>query len=251
MFTTTEFTTSLKIAPSNPNTLYVAGIDFFYVSEDGGNNWQMRPLPFPNTAGSGTLAVHPLMPNVILAHIVDYGAGGGILKSLDGGSSWGWAFVFGPADCYAIEFDSANPNIIYAGGSSSSARQSEGVYKSTDGGMNWSFFSISKSTTNIIRALAIDPVNAANLYAGTDDGGVYKSNDGGRKWKAFNSGLTNLSVSELAFDLSGRFLHAATEAGVFSVRVREDSPTSASATISGTIADGTGASPENPYNYRK
>jgi photosystem II stability/assembly factor-like uncharacterized protein len=39
-----------------------------------------------------------------------------------------------------------------------------------------------------IRSLAVDPTNAARIYAGTD-AGVYSSTDGGNNWKALTDGL--------------------------------------------------------------
>ena len=93
------------------------------------------------------------------------------------------------------------------------------MQNSTDGGVTWRLRGPSRITVSI----AIDPLDSHTLYAGTYAGayGVYKSTDDGVTWTAFDNGLTNLAVSELAFDRTGRFLHAATRAGVFSVRVRE------------------------------
>src|SRR5712671_6279687 len=53
-----------------------------------------------------------------------------------------------------------------------------------------------------VQALAIDPRNAATLYAGGVGSGVFKSADGGRSWSAVNDGLTNLTILDLAIDPS-------------------------------------------------
>src|SRR5437867_11422272 len=72
----------------------------------------------------------------------------------------------------ALAIDPLTPTTLYAwtnGG---------GLFKSTDGGANWS----ATGLTNISgRALAIDPITPTTLYAGAD-GGVFKSTDGGARW---------------------------------------------------------------------
>ena len=74
-----------------------------------------------------------------------------------------------------------------------------------------------------ITALAIDPLDPGTLYSVVNyDGGVYKSTDDGATWSAFNNGLTDRRVQDLTIDHAGRFLHAATSTGVYSVKVRED-----------------------------
>ena len=55
---------------------------------------------------------------------------------------------------------------------------SGGVFKSTNGGGNWSAVNTGLTDTDV-RALAIDPATPATLYAGTDGGGVFKSTNGG------------------------------------------------------------------------
>ncbi len=82
----------------------------------------------------------------------------------------GSAYVVGSTD--SGDFP-ATPNDLNQGG----------VFKSTDGGGNWSLSSAGL-TRKFIRSLAIDPTVPSTLYAGTS-GGVFKSVDGGGNW--FNS----------------------------------------------------------------
>jgi len=70
-----------------------------------------------------------------------------------------------------------------------------------------------------VRALALDPVRADTLYAGTG-GGVFKSTNAGTSWRDANSGLTNSvygnSVYALAIDPSeNATVYAGGDAGVF------------------------------------
>ena len=55
------------------------------------------------------------------------------------------------------------------------------MYKSTNGGTNWS--RVNTGLTPDVGALAIDPMTPATLYAGTRDG-VFKSTNGGVNWSA-------------------------------------------------------------------
>ena len=64
---------------------------------------------------------------------------------------------------------------------------SGGVFKSTNGGGNWSAVNTGLTDT-YVHALAIDPVTPTTLYAGTEGGGVFKSTDGGGNWSAVNTG---------------------------------------------------------------
>ena len=116
----------------------------------------------------------------------------------------------------ALAIDPANPATLYAG-------TSGWVFKSTDGGGNWSPSNIGLTATSDnaldalvnINALAIDPVNTATLYAGTY-GGVFKSTDGGVSWNPANTGLTVKSVLILTISPADpSTLYAGTPNGVF------------------------------------
>jgi hypothetical protein len=65
----------------------------------------------------------------------------------------------------ALAIDPATPTTLYAG-------TSRGVFKSTNGGGNWSEANSGLTNTGV-RALAIDPATPTTLYAGTWGGGVF------------------------------------------------------------------------------
>ena len=58
------------------------------------------------------------------------------------------------------------------------AARDGGVFKSTNGGGNWSAANTGLTFTDVF-ALAVDSVTPATLYAGTYGGGVFKSTNGG------------------------------------------------------------------------
>ena len=80
------------------------------------------------------------------------------------------------------------------------AVSSGGVFKSTDGGANWS--PINNGLPNFfVSALVIDPISPMTLYAGTSrglfigvvptSGGVFKSTDGGGQLEPHQQRLAN------------------------------------------------------------
>ena len=67
-----------------------------------------------------------------------------------------------------------------------------------------------------IRAIAVDPNNPQNIYAGDAQDGVFVSTDGGMSWKQQQNGLPPATtIHALAFDDSGKKLYAASDAGVY------------------------------------
>jgi photosystem II stability/assembly factor-like uncharacterized protein len=96
----------------------------------------------------------------------------------------------------ALTVDSQNPGTVYAGTSGG------GVFKSTDGGRNWTAAN-SGLTELDVRILAIDPQDTTTLYAGTHSStsGVFRSTDGGASWSAVSSGLPEFpGILALAID---------------------------------------------------
>src|SRR5262249_48811413 len=95
-----------------------------------------------------------------------------------------------------------------------------GLFKSTDGGENWTLiFKTCMST------LLIDPTAPATIYAGTQSSnrnsagvGVYMSTNGGARWTAINDGLdiSPEGVYNLALHPSSPSeVYASTASGIF------------------------------------
>jgi len=114
---------------------------------------------------------------------------------------------------HALAIDPVTPATLYAGTSGG------GVFKSTNGGGNWSAANTGLTNTDVL-ALAIDPATPATLYAGILGGGVFKSTNGGGNWSAVNTGLTNAFVRALAIDpATPATLYAGTDGGgVFAIQ---------------------------------
>src|SRR2546426_559754 len=94
----------------------------------------------------------------------------------------------------ALAIDPQTPTTLYASSSG------VGVFKSIDGGGNWSAVNTGLDTTRCCITLGIDPQTPAILYAGATDA-VFKSTDGGGSWHP--TGLTKpgfIFISALAID---------------------------------------------------
>ena len=131
-------------------------------------------------------------------------ASGGVWKSIDNGTTF--KPVFDNTDVQsigAVTIDRSNPKIVWVGTGESWARNSvsigDGVYKSTDGGENWTNVGLKNSER--IAKILVDPKNSddvlvcatGHLWDDSDAGGVYKTSDGGKTWRKVLAGA-NLST---------------------------------------------------------
>ncbi len=131
-------------------------------------------------------------------------ASGGVWKSVNGGTTFKPVFDKQPTQSIgAVAIDPKNPKTIWAGSGEAWTRNSvsygDGVYKSTDGGDNWTNVGLPNSER--IAKIAIDPSDTNTVYvcvpgklwSDSDDRGVYKTADGGKTWTKVLKGA-NLST---------------------------------------------------------
>ncbi|MEX2284066.1 MAG: hypothetical protein WEE89_16385 [Gemmatimonadota bacterium] len=120
-------------------------------------------------------------------------ASGGIWKSTNKGVTWKDVFGDQPdAAMGALAIFQADPRIVWAGTGEQNNRQSSswggGVYRSTDGGENWTHLGL-KETRSIGRVVLhpTDPNIAyvaavGNLWKPNPERGLFKTTDAGRTW---------------------------------------------------------------------
>jgi photosystem II stability/assembly factor-like uncharacterized protein len=131
-------------------------------------------------------------------------ASGGVWKSTNGGTTFKPVFDKQTVQSIgAVAIDPKNPKVIWAGTGESWTRNSvsigDGIYKSTDGGENWTNMGLRDSER--IAKILIDPSNSSTVYAcvpgklwsDSDQRGVYKTTDGGKTWSLILKG-SNLST---------------------------------------------------------
>ena len=131
-------------------------------------------------------------------------ASGGVWKSTDGGTSFDPIFDKQSVQSIgAIALDPSHPNVVWVGTGESWTRNSvsigNGIYKSTDGGENWSHMGLPNSER--IARILVHPRNGSIVYAcvpgklwsDSADRGLYRSTDGGSHWSLVLHG-SNLST---------------------------------------------------------
>src|SRR6516225_10823231 len=131
-------------------------------------------------------------------------ASGGVWKSVNGGTTFKPVFDRQSVQSIgAVTIDPSNPKTVWVGTGEAWTRNSvsigDGVYKSTDGGENWTNMGL-KDTEHIAK-IVVDPRNGDTVFAAvpgalwsdSPDRGLYKTTDGGKTWQLVLKGA-NLST---------------------------------------------------------
>jgi photosystem II stability/assembly factor-like uncharacterized protein len=222
----------LTIDPRAPSTIFAATLvesndddaGHLYKSIDAGNTWD---APILGGAIFNDIVVDPADSSTIYVAAGAFGHGSlsGILKSVDGGRTWRGMNAGLSAGAVQqvsdLAIDPTDSSTLYAG-------TLKGVFKTTNGGGNWSLTSMSGD----ILSLQIDPRKPDTLYAATqeddedatatlpdpDDGrfnprrrqvritgsanpGLFRTVNGGASWSPLNNGLgSNQLISSIAVD---------------------------------------------------
>ncbi|MBL7978978.1 MAG: T9SS type A sorting domain-containing protein [Bacteroidetes Order II. Incertae sedis bacterium] len=201
----------LEYNPQNPNIVYAASATGgLFKSTNGGNNWQAITDQLPIQT-IGDLGVDPKNPeNLYLGTGEANGghnnfAGGGLYKSIDGGTSWVFKGLGQTASIGRVIVDHQNPQRIFvaAVGSYFHPNPDRGVYRSKNGGDSWEKILFVSDSTGVVD-LVQHPTNPNILYASTwervrrpdfnthlfgPSSGIYRSTDGGDSWQRLGNGL--------------------------------------------------------------
>ncbi|HTM58033.1 MAG TPA: hypothetical protein VL123_06430 [Candidatus Udaeobacter sp.] len=139
-------------------------------------------------------------------------AGGGVWKSVDGGTTFKPVFDKYTQSIGAIAIDPVHPKTVWVGTGESWTRNSvsigDGLYKSTDGGDDWQKLGL--DSTERIARIAIDPQHPDTVYVAAtghlwnDDThrGVYRTRDGGKIWERVLYGDASTGCADIVLDPS-------------------------------------------------
>ncbi len=139
-------------------------------------------------------------------------ASGGVWKSVNGGTTFKPVFDKQPVQSIgAITVDPKNAKVVWVGTGEAWARNSvsigDGIYKSGDGGDNWTNLGLKESEH--IAKILVDPSETNTVYvcvpgklwSDSDERGVYKTTDGGKSWvKILKGANASTGCSMMALD---------------------------------------------------
>jgi photosystem II stability/assembly factor-like uncharacterized protein len=147
-------------------------------------------------------------------------ASGGVWKSVDAGNTFKPIFDEHTQSIGAVRVDPSNAKTVWVGTGESWTRNSvsvgTGVYKSTDGGDNWTAMGL-KDSERIARiqvdSKASDTVYVCatgHLWNANEERGVYKTSDGGKTWTRVLFVDSDTGCADLTIDpQEPRILYAA------------------------------------------
>ena len=160
---------AVAILPKTNGTTLFAGADngtigssFLLKSEGIGGSWAVVRGNFPGDAVVASLAVASA-PSGGTDPPVLAGTSQGLFRSDDRGMTWSPLAGLPTADFNIALFNPANPDQIYAG--SDGDQGSGGVFRSLDRGASWSTFGAGLPVKPRITALALQPLNPAQVVA--------------------------------------------------------------------------------------
>ncbi|MBM4186863.1 MAG: glycosyl hydrolase [Gemmatimonadetes bacterium] len=204
---------AIDVADSDPNVIIVGtgsacirgnvsvgrGI---WRSTDGGASWKFAGLP--ESGAIGELLIHPTDPNLVyvaaLGHPFGKNPERGVFRSKDGGLTWQKVLYLNDSTgAVSLAMNPVNPREIYAGmwraerkpWTLISGGPEGGLYKTTDGGDNWTKVAGGLPTGVVGKVgVSISPSNPDRVWAlieAEPKGGLYRSDDGGKTWALINT----------------------------------------------------------------
>jgi len=147
-------------------------------STDNGNSWSAIPLP-PDASTPLSIAYG--------SGVLYLGTSTKVFWSSD--FLGGWTTPITPPGTFITGLAiGAAAGTVYA------ASAVGGMYKTTDGGINWTAINVGLLSTDC----QCVSIAAGVLYCGTNTTGAYKSTDGGATWTQINTGLADLNVVSIS-----------------------------------------------------
>ncbi len=178
------------------------------MSADTLSGLEFRAIGPATTSGRiSDFAVDPANPSDYFVAV----ASGGVWKTVNAGTTF--IPVFDKERSYSIgcvTLDPSNPNTVWVGTGENNSQRSvswgDGVYRSDDGGQNWTNVGLKRSEH--IGKILVDPRDSRVVYVAAQgplwgpggDRGLYKTNDGGKTWTAVLTISENTGVTDVAFD---------------------------------------------------
>ncbi|MAJ51562.1 MAG: glycosyl hydrolase [Flammeovirgaceae bacterium] len=198
----------------DPNVIYVGGGEVtvrgnvssgygIWKSVDGGKTWENKGLQ--DSYHVVRIKIHPknsdLVYAAVMGNLYKQTPTRGVYRSKDGGDHWE-KVLFANENAGAVELvmDPNNPRVLYASTwrirrtpySLESGGPGSALWKTTDGGDNWTNISNHEGLPKGIWGISgvtVSPVNSDRVWALIEnkEGGVFRSDDAGMTWVKTNS----------------------------------------------------------------
>lgn len=196
----------------NPMTYYMGNTGGgLWKTEDGGQLWKNISDGYFKTSSVGAIAVSESDPNIVYVGMGEHAPravmttyGDGVYKSNDAGKTWTHIGLKDTQHISRIVIHPKNPDILFvaAQGALYGPNEDRGIFKSIDGGVNWSKVLYVNDLTGCAE-LSMDYNNPLVMYAamwehqrlpwkvisGGEGSGLYKTTDGGKTWNKIHNGL--------------------------------------------------------------
>ena len=145
-----------------------------------------------NWVPARTLAIHPTNNNRLIVAV----AGNGFYITQNATNpTISWSPLSMPEATLSsgrtIAFSPSNPNIAYA--SFGDFGDNGGIFRSDDGGLNWSLVAGNDDIDFVVMRFAIDPANPNRVFAATYGNGIMVTTNGGGSWFPTDNGLGSSS----------------------------------------------------------
>jgi len=197
----------LVVFPGNPNIVLAAAAGpggGIMRSEDGGDTWSFLGNSRFDMAEFGALVVDPNIGNAQTLYVgisggsTSFVSGSGLYKSTDGGATWSDAGspAFSGFISDVLEIQENGQTVLYAADTGKGLPNSGGVYRSDDGGANWTPTTLPTQAAgygSIRLAGSIAPterIYASAIDAAHGDGGLdyrFVTSNKGANWSALTS----------------------------------------------------------------
>ncbi|MCP9748932.1 VPS10 domain-containing protein [Lacihabitans sp. CS3-21] len=200
---------------NDPQTYYMGTTGGgLWKTNDAGHQWKNVSDGYFKTGTVGAVAVAENDANVVYVGMGEHAPrgvmtsfGDGVYKSTDAGQTWKNMGLIKTQHISRIVIHPKNEDILLVGaqGPLHGPSAERGIFKSTDGGKNWTKTLYINETTGCSE-LSLDPTNPRIIYAamwdhgrkpwevksGGPGSGFYKSTDGGDTWVKLTEGLPKL-----------------------------------------------------------
>ncbi|MBL0048898.1 MAG: T9SS type A sorting domain-containing protein [Bacteroidetes bacterium] len=177
---------------NDSTNLYTGTSNGFFISANGGANWNFANNGLPNFTRVNTIAIS--------GNDIYIGTGAGIYKSTNQAASW-TLVCWTPNAVTQIAISGIN---IYAG------LTAGGILLSTNNGGAWSSINTGLSSNFVPLSLSSKD---ANVFVGCYDG-MFRTSIGNTKWIPFSAGF-NLGTNVTSLASDSNFIFAGTESGVW------------------------------------